>query len=261
MSEEPDLRKRIEEMALTIRNVQTMVLQMKREMDNGRRMKSATDPTSTEYHLKMLKRGCQSYEQFLDASLESIRRISADVELQDMHDWIFQRPKRTKAPVEKEEVPADFPLIKKPSRKQYSTFYIPDNQSTLNFPTKEIVDEFNAAKFSHPVSQHLPQVSSASTTETETRSPTSSSAVGTDSVEHSTPLEKQVPDDDIDIDNNTESISEGSSSELDESALSQMLPQSGFVFGQSRSEKPKSHLGQSENPYGQLKSISRLPKL
>lgn len=258
MSEEPDLQKRIEEMALTIRNVQTMVLQMKREMDNGKRMKSATDPTSTEYHLKMLKRGCQSYEQFLDASLESIRRISADVELQDMQDWIFQRPKRTKAPVEKEEVPADFPLIKKPSRTQYSTFYIPDNQSTLNFPTKEIVDEFNAAKFSHPVSQRPLQVSSASTTET--RSPTSSSAVGTDSVEHSTPLEKQAPDDDIDIDN-MESVSEGSSSELDESALSQMLPQSGFVFGQSRSEKPKSHLGQSENPYGQLKSISRLPKL
>lgn len=257
MSEEPDLQKRIDEMALTIRNVQNMVLQMKREMDNERRLKSGIDPTSTEYHLKMLKRGCQTYEQFLDASLESIRRITLDVELSDMQDWIFKRPKRAKARIEQDEIPPDFPVIKKPSRKQYSTLYIPDNQSTLNFPTREAVEEFNSAKFSRSSAQTSPAITE---TETETRSPTTSSAVGTDSIENSTPLEKQIPDDIVD-DVIVESSHEESSSELDESALSQMLPQSGFVFGKSQAERPKSHLGQSENPYNQLQSISRLPKL
>lgn len=256
MNEESDLRIRMDEMALTIKNIQNMVLQMKREIDCERN--SRPEYNSTEYYLQMLKRGCQSYEQYLDTSLATIRNLSGNAEIAEMEERIFSRPKRAKRKLSPDEIPSDFPIINKPSRKQYPTLYIPDDQSTLNFPTAESVDKFNETKLMKLASQKSLESDSALVTETETQqSSVSSSAVGTDSIEHSSPQEKD--DESVVIDDTHQN--DASSSELDEAELSQMLPRSGFILGQTRTEEDPAHLEQSENPYAQLGAISRLPKL
>lgn len=270
MSEEDaDLRRRIDEMSVTIRNVQAMVLQMRREMDQEKRKASSSpDCKSTEYYLQMLRNGCQTYEQWLDRSLDAVRKLAGDTESLVVSESPIRRPRRAKPRIDPTDIPQDFPLINKPSRKNDGTFYIADTQSTLNFPTRETLDGLTASKLSTPASQQSVELSSVSHDNSEvptsavSSEAVSSSAIGTDSIEASAENVTQV---EMSVDDHeqvgVEASDESSSSEIDENALSQMLPQSGFVFGHANTPKQGGHLDQSANPYAQLNSISRLPRL